>query len=59
MEAYLPEGDLCMIEEEDVVSQSPGFPMSAPQLRPNQAGDQCLPTRLHSRVPDSSLGPAC
>lgn len=35
MESYLPEGDLCMAEDEDVVPQPPGFPMSGPPAVPS------------------------
>lgn len=39
MEPYLPGGELFMLEDEDAVVKSPGFPMSTPQLCPHQAGD--------------------
>lgn len=48
-----------MAEDEDVVAQSPDFPMSGPQQCPERAGDRSLPSRLHSHVPLSSLSPAC
>lgn len=47
-----------VIKEEDAVPQSPGFPIFAPQLCPQQCGDRSLPDRLESD-PASSLGQAC
>ncbi|CAB1442573.1 unnamed protein product [Pleuronectes platessa] len=46
MEPHLPECDLCMIEEEDVVPQSPGFPPVGPPAVPSPGGGSiyaCLP----------------
>lgn len=35
MEPYLPVDNLFMIEEEEVIPQSPGFPMSGPPAVPS------------------------
>lgn len=51
--------DLCITGDEDVVAQSPGFPMWDPQQCPHPAGDRSLSGRLYSHVPLSSLGLAC